>query len=278
VGARSNQSDMEIHERTMKKIIQQLVASLGYTLVKTDFLQEMKRGLRSSNPDASSEKNDLIGNAFNVLKTAGFSPKHIIDIGANKGTWSREVMRVFDQASFTLIEPQEQLSVHFQDLLKSNKFTYLPIGVGETPGHFSFTIAKRDDSCTFRMSEEEARSMGLKQVTVEVNTIDNIVANSSYGIPDLIKIDAEGLDLEVLRGAKSVLGKTEVILVEAAVVNPVFKNDVLALTAFMREHGYRIFDITDLNRPFKKRVLWLVELMFVKEKGIVDSHNWRDND
>jgi hypothetical protein len=128
------------------------------------------------------------------------------------------------------------------------------------------------------MSEEEARSMGLKQVTVEVNTIDNIVANSSYGIPDLIKIDAEGLDLEVLRGAKSVLGKTEVILVEAAVVNPVFKNDVLALTAFMREHGYKIFDITDLNRPFKKRVLWLVELMFVKEKGIVDSHHWRDND
>jgi len=93
-------------------------------------------------------------------------------------------------------------------------------------------------------------------------------------VPDLIKIDAEGLDLEVLRGAKSIFGKTEVILVEASVVNTVFKNDVLAVVAFMRENGYSLFEITDLNRPFEKRVLWLVELLFVRANGPISKIDW----
>ena len=98
--------------------------------------------------------------------------------------------------------------------------------------------------------------------------------DSKFGVPDLIKIDAEGLDLDVLRGAKSIFGKTEVILVEASVVNPVFKNDVLAVVAFMRENGYSLFEITDLNRPFEKRVLWLVELLFVRANGPISKIDW----
>jgi hypothetical protein len=35
--------------------------------------------------------------------------------------------------------------------------------------------------------------------------------------------------------------------------------------------GYRLFDISDLNRPFQPRVLWLVELVFIKNNGIIDS-------
>lgn len=259
----------------MKNLLKKAVSTLGYTLVKTDFLREMNRKKQAGAEGVSEEKNDLIGNVFSILKTAGFAPKHILDIGANRGTWSREVKKIFTDARFTLVEPQSNLKSYFDDLLKSDTFVYLPIGVGEKPGHFSFTIATRDDSSTFRMSPEEAQSRGLTQVQVEVNTIDNIVMDSKFGVPDLIKIDAEGLDLDVLRGAKSIFGKTEVILVEASVVNPVFKNDVLAVVAFMRENGYSLFEITDLNRPFEKRVLWLVELLFVRANGPISKIDWR---
>ena len=33
----------------------------------------------------------------------------------------------------------------------------------------------------------------------------------------------------------------------------------------MDNKGYEIFDFTDLNRPFKNGLLWLVEILFVKK-------------
>ncbi len=42
----------------------------------------------------------------------------------------------------------------------------------------------------------------------------------------------------------------------------------------MDAKGYCLFDITDLNRPWEKPVLWLVELVFVRKGGRLDSMNW----
>jgi hypothetical protein len=146
--------------------------------------------------------------------------------------------------------------------------------VGPQPGHFNLTITERDDSCNFRLSEEEAQQRGLNQIRVEVDTIDHVVEKSSFGVPQLIKIDAEGIDLQVLTGATSALGKTEVVLIEAAVMNPVFENTVMTVVNAMDAYGYKLFDITDLNRPFNNNVLWLVELMFVLKGGELDSKKW----
>ena len=74
-------------------------------------------------------KNLLLQLLFTNIKKMGFTPKHIIDIGANHGTWTRETLRYFPDAHYTLIEPQEWLKPSFQDLMDSNsKITYYPVG------------------------------------------------------------------------------------------------------------------------------------------------------
>ncbi len=40
---------------------------------------------------------------------------------------------------------------------------------------------------------------------------------------------------------------------------------------YMTQNNYILFDITDLNRPYDKKVLWLIELVFVKRGGLIDS-------
>jgi hypothetical protein len=42
----------------------------------------------------------------------------------------------------------------------------------------------------------------------------------------------------------------------------------------MDSKGYRVFEITDINRPFSNRVLWLVELAFIRKNGYFDNINW----
>jgi hypothetical protein len=61
-------------------------------------------------------------------------------------------------------------------------------------------------------------------------------------------LNAEGLDLKVLEGANGFIGRTEIILAEAAIAQRDFENRASKLIQVMNGHGYRLFDITDLNR------------------------------
>ena len=261
---------------SMKQIIFKIFNFFGVSIIKTSYLKQLT-SINNSDGQIFENKNSLISNAFNLFKKNGFNPKHIMDIGANHGAWVREVLHIFPNANYTLVEPQGWLSSSFADLLENNNFNFLPVGVGKEAGTFMFTIAERDDSCTFMMTEEDAKKHGFKQLPIEVKTANEIVKNSTFGVPDLLKIDAEGLDLEVLDGATDVLGITDVVLMEASVVNPHFKNDIKTVIQYMDEKGYVLFDITDLNRPFDNKVLWLVELLFIKKSGKFSNINWISN-
>jgi FkbM family methyltransferase len=219
-------------------------------------------------------KQSLLETLYHNLHKIGFTPKHIVDIGANHGTWTREALKHFPEAHYTLIEPQKRLRSSMEDLLHSNpKIQLHNVGAGSQVGSFSFTIVDRDDSCNFLMSKEEANARGFEQIEVPVTTLDTLLENSTLPIPDLIKIDAEGLDLEVLKGAQSFLGKTEIILVEAAVFNKTMPNTAASVITYMDQQGYTLFEVTDLNRPFSPPLLWLIELAFIKKGGIIDSYN-----
>jgi hypothetical protein len=87
----------------------------------------------------------------------------------------------------------------------------------------------------------------------------------------MVKIDAEGFDLRVLAGASSLLGKTGIFLVEAVVCGN-YENSVAEIVNFMANAGYRLMDITDLNRSPRHGVLWLCELAFLHNSSpLLDS-------
>ena len=249
--------------KILKKIIEKAFKKFGYKLKKI--------GADAKLAD-TNKKDYLLFNFYNTLKQFNFYPKHIVDIGANHGTWTREALQHFPEAYYTLLEPQHWLKASFQDILEVNpKVQFYPVGAGEQEGAFQFTIVDRDDSCSFRYTKEEAKAAGFEQIEISVVTLNKLLSNTELPIPDIIKIDAEGLDIEVLKGASNFFGKTEIFMVEAGVVNKLFDNSFLKLINFMDSNGYRLFEITDLNRPFKSQVLWLVELVFVKKNGFIDS-------
>ena len=218
-------------------------------------------------------KNSLISNFCKSLIKTGFIPKHIIDIGANRGGWTRVILEYFPDAYYTLFEPQPWLKQFMGNLLSNNKITLNQIGVGDQSGILSFTIVDREDSCSFKYNKEEAEELGYQQVEIPVVTLNEHLKKSNKPNPDIIKIDAEGFDLKVLKGASNYFGKTEVFLVEVGVMNKDFKNSCLEVMIFMEQNGYTLFDVTDLNRPYKN-CLWLMELVFVKKDGIINTFDF----
>ena len=243
----------------MKKIIKSFLISLFNPItVKLGYIP------------AKSVKNTLLDNFYNTMIAMGLDVKHIVDVGANHGTWTREALSYFPNASYTLVEPQKWLQPSFQDLLDNNpKLKFHAVGAGKENGSFQFTIVDRDDSCSFRHTPEEALKGGFKQIEIPVVTLNELLKNTP--IPEIVKIDAEGLDIEVLDGASNLMGETEIFMVEAGVVNKQFDNSFLEVINYMDKNGYRLFEITDLNRPFNPKVLWLVELAFIKKNGVIDN-------
>jgi len=86
-----------------------------------------------------------------------------------------------------------------------------------------------------------------------------------------VKIDAEGFDLKVLSGASTLIGKTELFFIEAAVCCT-YENSVSEVVRRMADNGYKLLDITDINRSPKFGVLWLLELVFLRNASqLLDS-------
>jgi FkbM family methyltransferase len=206
---------------------------------------------------------------FLALKARGFSPKHIVDVGANHGYWTRTALNYFPDSFYTLIEPQEYLKQSVQDLLSrgDNKIQWIAAGAGDKPGILSFSISHRDDSSTFAMTPETAGAHGMPQIEVPLVTLNEIVRTSRAPVPEMVKIDAEGLDLRVIAGASELLGKTDVFLLETGICAQNLENNFANVLATMSRAGYHVIDIPGLNRSPKYGLLWLCDLAFLRNES-----------
>ena len=77
---------------------------------------------------------------------------------------------------------------------------------------------------------------------VRTFTIDGLAEQLSLKPPYLLKLDVQGAEAQVLRGARRVLEQTDVVICEADM------HDFQSLNGLMVEAGFDLFDITNLQR------------------------------
>jgi FkbM family methyltransferase len=227
----------------MKRLVQSVLKKFGYRLVS----------LRSGQPAYG------LDGFFSLMKRRGFAPRHVIDVGANKGNWTRAAINFFPEAYYSLVEPQDPLKRHVQDLIDGGyKIRWINAGAGDKSGSLPFSVSSRDDSSSFVLGSDQ--SSGPQLPLVRVMTLNEIAAENGAPRPDMVKIDAEGFDLKVLAGGSELLGKTDVFLLEAMICQPSYENTLARVMERMSAAGYRLVDITDLERSPKDGVLWLCEI------------------
>jgi len=214
--------------------------------------------------------NFLLSNFLIMLNNIDFKVNHIVDVGANLGQWTRIALKYYPNSFYSLFEPQANLKNRMSDLLVNPKVSLYTAGAGSKNDTLKLTLVDRHDSCTFKYTEEEAKSMGFEQIDVPVYSLSKFFSGKKLPVPELIKIDAEGFDMEVLKGCVDFFGKTEIFFVEASISNPNINNTLKMVIDFMNSKGYRMLDITDLNRPWPNGALWLVEAVFVIRGGFID--------
>ncbi len=207
------------------------------------------------------------------LASRGLDPRQIIDVGANRGKWSRDASRVFPQSGFTLIEPQVEMAPLLRKFCDGHdNRRYILAGAGSFLGELPFTVSPDTVSSTFVTTAAEAARNGYTQRIVPLVTLDHVVHTMIRAVPDIVKVDAEGFEQEVVKGAQSVLGKTEVFFLEAHFFgDPDNPSDIVRLTAFMADLGYVPYDFSWFGRRSFDGALNLCEMVFVRRHGFLRS-------
>lgn len=229
-------------------------------------------GLYHPTPPVYVNSPTPLQNCFDALVRLGFKPQCLVDVGANHGNWTRTALQYFPDIEVAMVEPQDWLRADMEDLLQANpRIRWVTAGASDQEGVLRLTVRERDDSSNFLLSAEEAVRQGFRQVEVPVTTVSKLVSELKLPVPDIIKIDAEGLDLKVLEGCGPLLGKTDLFFVEASLLPKAKHNAFVEVVSFMKRCGYALFDLTDLNRSPNCGALCLMEMAFVREGSDLQS-------
>ena len=157
----------------------------------------------------------------------------VIDAGAHIGTFSVFAAHLATQGRIYSFEPVAET---FQ-ILKKNTENYSQItcvncGLGFKIGprkifvDSTFTVASVfEDSPYYTTGKSIGRGVGKLELT-NVTAVDAYVAERNIPRIDFIKIDTEGYEAEVLRGAKESIKKWKPVIAMSAYHNPNDKEDL----------------------------------------------------
>ena len=119
------------------------------------------------------------------------------------------------------------------------------LALGSSAGSATINVSARDDSSSLlpigeRQVREFPGTARQSTATIEVSTLDAAVSGS-LARPCLLKIDVQGLELEVLKGGRATLGQVDEALVECSFVE-LYEGQALAdeVIAFMLDFDLRL--------------------------------------
>jgi FkbM family methyltransferase len=143
----------------------------------------------------------------------------IVDVGANLGEWSIAMALFTPARKIIAYEPVPEVFNHLKEFAKPHsQIQCIQSAVGSYIGRtrinledihqLSSLLAITDEGRTFH-SIEHTQS---KQIEVPITTLDHDLRD--YDEISLLKIDVQGYEPEVLKGARDVLQRTLILMVE----------------------------------------------------------------
>jgi len=135
---------------------------------------------------------------------------HILDVGANVGQWATDASERWPLASITMVEANPGCEPQLCKL----GFPYRIALVGSEEKE-SVPFYKIGDSDTGASVYRELTDIykDCRPTTLPQTTLDNLFPDWSF---DLIKLDTQGSELDILRGADKLRSRAESILMEVS--------------------------------------------------------------
>jgi FkbM family methyltransferase len=211
------------------------------------------------------------------MRRNGFSPARILDVGAYEGDWSRMARRIYPGVPIHMLEANPEKEPFLSAATRE---------IGAADYHIALLGSQRATSVAFHVRGTGSSVLPENTATpcttahLSMTTLDRVLqATKPYPAPYFLKVDVQGFELEVLRGAEQVLQNTEAALLEVSLLEynqgaPLFAEVV----AFMAARNFVVYDVSGFFRRESDSALYRIVLLFVRESSALRSKkrfwNW----
>jgi len=163
------------------------------------------------------ENRNVSGELFvinNILPKLLTSDKPIFfDVGANIGEYTSDLKRRFPDSIIYSFEPHPDNYLKLKRKKEKN-IELLNIGLGETSGkYFLYDLADADGTSRASQYHEVfslATNEQSKKFEIIITTLNEFTTSNNIQYIDFIKIDTEGSELAVLKGASNLLAENRI--------------------------------------------------------------------
>lgn len=193
----------------------------------------------------------------------------VFDVGAHMGQTALHFRKVFKQANIHCFEPIPENFIQLKrnsaskDRIKSNQ-----VALGASCGFASMELGDSDQRYAVYPNSENNTVARPKITKVKLYSIDQYLKNEGITFIDLLKIDVEGYEIEVLKGAKSALksGTIQAILAECDfdpndAQHTYFNN----LWDFLRKENFAFIGLYDVIHYTNKSGIGYCNALFINK-------------
>jgi FkbM family methyltransferase len=180
-------------------------------------------------------------------------PALVLDAGASRGQFAAFACDRFPTAAIVSFEPLSGSRERLLRAVPAGRVTVHPVALGARSGEAALHVSRQDDSSSLlSIGERQGREFpGTEEARTElvaVRRLDEMLAAETIERPCLLKVDVQGFELEVLRGAERTLEQIDEILVECSFVE-LYRGQALAgeVVAHLVARGFRLAGVTSVQ-------------------------------
>lgn len=174
-------------------------------------------------------------------------PVTIIDVGVCDGT--PELYDAFPDAHLLLIDPLEEAAKRMDAQLQGRRGWSVNVAVSDQPGQARLGISADHSGASLHERPLGSLLAPVRTSKVDLDTLDNVVKRHKAPGPYMVKIDTEGHELHVLRGATHTLARATSLILEASVSQRFTDSyDFAELMAEVDRTGFELCDVLATKR------------------------------
>ncbi|MBB6681139.1 FkbM family methyltransferase [Aequorivita sp. 609] len=182
-------------------------------------------------------ENTILHNSINLIKTYKTKENNaiVLDVGANFGylslVWANSISL---QGKVIAFEPNLKVYNSFDNSIKINKLEERILLNNLAVGSKNRNVELFSDSTSSNILQSQSKNR--RSTTIEMVSLDSFCNRIGLNQCDLVKIDVDGIELDILKGADKLI----------EICNPIFiveTNDDNKLIDFFLKRNYQILDM-----------------------------------
>lgn len=178
------------------------------------------------------------------------------DVGCNIGSFTLIANKTISQHQIHAFEPIPELNVRLHKLFPSANIHLLALSNAKLKTQFKIPKINHTQLLTrgtLNTSYVEANEQGFITIDVQTNTLDNFIIENNIQKIDVIKIDVEGHEHEVIKGAVNTFSNFKPVLI-IEIEQRHHTIDMATIMNDIKQMGYRCF-------YFDNQIFKIVELL-----------------